>query len=304
MTILCENSFNSNLGMQSWENTNGGCDLTQPVAMNIHEFERIMKTEKSVMRYIARFCKSSSKLCCPACGDYKLYKIESGKRRRCARCGYTFHLLTGRWLNRIKINIRDRMWIIKLFELETPTTVISEETGVSYPTVLKAVDTIRMSIATSNDNILDETGGTGAVSKLGPVFGIFSDQDGITRITPLPDDSVLYATKIERSYLIATDKSCTYTSLLARNHKIKIADYGKHFPKYRVYCDCEGFWPFAKERLTKHHGVSSGKLLLYLKEYEFRWTNKNSRIFEALMEKLCCFIPDQNERDGKTLMAV
>jgi transposase len=272
--------------------------------MNIHDFERIVKTEKSAMRYIKHLCKKSGKLRCPACITYKLYKIENGKRLRCARCGYTFHLLTGRWLNRVKINIRDWLWIIKLFELEASAAVIAEESGVSYPTVLKAVDTIRMSIALSNGDMPDETGNTGAFYDLGPVFGIFSDSDGITRIAPLSADVVLYATRIERGYLILTERSVTHSSVLVRDRKIKITDYGKNFPNCRVYCDCEGFWPYAKERLAKHHGVSSGKLPLYLKESEFRWNNKNSTIFEALIQKLCCFMPDQHGHDGKTLMAV
>lgn len=274
------------------------------LAMNIHDFESIVKTEKSVIRYLARLCKKYGKLFCPACSNYKLYKIENGKRLRCARCGYTFHLLTGRWLNRVKVNIRDWMWILKLFELETSTTVIAEETGVSYPTVLKAVDTIRMSIATSKGIIPHETGNTGTASNLEPVFGISFDPDGIMHVTPLSTDAVLYTTKIGQGHLILTERSVTHTSLLARDHEIKIVDYGKHFPKCRVYCDCEGFWPFAKKRLAKYHGVSLGKLPLYLKEIELRWNNKNSRIFEVLIERLCCFIPGHNERDEKTLIAV
>lgn len=274
------------------------------LAMNIHDFERIVKTEKSVMRYLAGLCKEAGKLFCPTCRNYKLYKIENGKRRRCSKCGYTFHLLTGRWLNRVRINIRDWLWIIKLFELETSASVIAEETGISYPTVLKAVDTIRMSIVSSDGGLPIGGNTIEKIPSLGTVFGIYADSEGITRIIPLPDDCVLYATKIEQSYLVFTERSVTQTSLLIRNHKLTIADYGKNFPRCRVYSDCEGFWPFAKERLIKHHGVSFNKLPLYLKESEFRWINGNSHIFEALIERLCSFMPDQHAPGEKSRIAV
>ncbi len=38
------------------------------------------------------------------------------------------------------------------------------------------------------------------------------------------------------------------------------------FGKSDVYINgIEGFWSFAKENMAKHHGVSLGKFLLYIK---------------------------------------
>lgn len=270
--------------------------------MYIHDFERIMKTEKSVRRYLVHRCRRSGKLRCPQCGNDKLYRIEKGKRLRCARCRYTFHLLTGRWLNRVKINVHDWMWIVKLFELEASASVIAGETGVSYPTVLKTVDTIRMSIAGRNGP--PPYGDNGAVFEGVPLFGIFYDSNKAMRLAPLPPDVVLYATRIERSWLILTGRNLAYSSLLVGDRTVGIVDHGRRFPRCRVYCDCDGFWPFAKERLAKHHGVSYDKLTLYLKESEFRWINRGARIFEALIEKLCCFIPGHDDRAVTSRIAV
>ena len=44
-------------------------------------------------------------------------------------------------------------------------------------------------------------------------------------------------------------------------------DHSKMFEKDDVYNNgIESFWSFAKERMTKHHGVSYEKFLLYIKE--------------------------------------
>ena len=261
--------------------------------MRVHEFEKLVRTDNSAKRYLSDICKKTGKLCCPACNGYKLYNIENNKRMRCAGCRYTFHLLTGRWLNKIKISARDWLWIVKLFELEIAATVIAKETGISYPTVLKAVDTIRMSIALTNGNaaIIDRDD-EDLTTKT--VFGILDDANGITCMEPLPDNVINLKLQINGSYLFFMEKSIKYTSLLFDNKEIRIVDLGRNFPKYRVYCNCGGFWPFAKERLLKYHGVSYNKLPLYLEEIIFRWTTGNEYVFNHLIEMLCRFIPDQH----------
>jgi len=56
------------------------------------------------------------------------------------------------------------------------------------------------------------------------------------------------------------------------------------FAKGDVYINgIEGFWSFAKENMAKHHGVSSDKFLLYIKEMEWRYNNRNKDLFDLLL---------------------
>ncbi len=48
----------------------------------------------------------------------------------------------------------------------------------------------------------------------------------------------------------------------------------------------EGFWSFAKENMAKHHGVSPEKFLLYIKEMEWRYNNRDGRYF-LIIVRLC-----------------
>lgn len=263
--------------------------------MNIRDFERIARTDRSAMRYIASHLVKSTGIHCPSCGNRKIYSIESGRRRRCARCEYTFHLLTGKWLNRLKIGITDWLWIIKLFELETPASVIAAETGVSYPTVLKAVDTIRMSLACSLEQPLERADGEPSLFVTPPVFGLGPANGGNPGPVLLDSSDILLYTTIDEGYLILAKKSLGHASLHVHGRTIGIVDYGRSFPRCRVYCDRNGFWPFAKERLAKHHGVSYGKLGLYLKESEFRWKHGDSDLFEEIVGRLCGHPPRKPE---------
>ena len=54
----------------------------------------------------------------------------------------------------------------------------------------------------------------------------------------------------------------------------------------RTVCinDVEGFWSFAKERLIKHHGISKNKFLLYIKEMEWRYNNRDYNLFDLLVK--------------------
>lgn len=272
--------------------------------MIIRDFERIVRTERSAMRYIEQFCRRSGRLRCPHCDNSRIYRIESGKRLRCSSCEYTFHLLTGRWLNKVKIKIHDWMWLIKLFELEAPASRIASETGLSYPTVLRAVDTIRMSIGRS-DGPSSGRGGA-AISSVNPEGSISQDLSLTSmRCRPYIDpESVIYASRIEEGYLILTEKNVGHKSLRIDGQAVGIVDYGKNFPHFRIYCNQKGYWPLAKERLAKHHGVSHDKLWLYLKESEFRWRNRSSPLLETLIERMCRYVSRDAEQKESYNVAI
>jgi transposase len=117
--------------------------------MDINSFETLIKQENAARLFLIRSCWKNYRRFCIKCRNYKIYRIV-GKKYRCKRCGYTFHDFIGRWINKVKISCKKWLWIIKLFELELSARKISQQVGLSYPTVLKALNTIRMAILANN----------------------------------------------------------------------------------------------------------------------------------------------------------
>ena len=194
-------------------------------------------------------------------------------------------------MNRVKIPAQAWLWIVKLFELEMPATKISEETGISYPTVLKAVNVIRESILASTDHG-KEVLLRGKSIREGIISSVIEERDGIVCLEPLLDDHVKVSIKLGQGCIIFLDKVVSAQSLVCRNLKHSIVDHGRTFPHYRVYLfGQEGFWPFVKERLVKYHGIQDEKFPVYLLEMEFRYVNRHLQLFDILVEYLCRFIP-------------
>jgi len=280
--------------------------------MDLKSFEHIVKTENTARRFFNKLCWKNYRRFCIRCNSYEIYNII-GKRYRCKRCKYTFHEYTGRWLNHVKISAKDWLWIIKLFELELSTKKISEQVGLSYPTVFKAVTTIRRSIFTNTESFelmdgeveMDESyfggrrkgkRGRGAANKV-PVFGIL-ERNGIVKVEPLKDvkaTTLLNMTvkTVRRGSIVYTDKFRGYDTLMFCGYRHIKIDHKKNFASGKVYINgVEGFWRFAKERIIKFHGISKEKFPLYLKEMEFRYNNRNENLFNILANYLCKLVPN------------
>jgi len=182
----------------------------------------------------------------------------------------------------------------------------------SYPTVHKAVNLIRLAIIASDKDAqeplhgeieLDETyfggrrkgkRGRGAGNKV-PVFGIL-ERNGIVRVDVIKDvtaESILTMTvkTVRRGSIVYTDKFKSYDTLMFCGYRHLRIDHGKIFASGKVYINgLEGFWSYAKERLIKFHGVSKEHFPLYLKEMEFRYNNRHNNIFNLLVQKLCFLV--------------
>jgi transposase len=255
--------------------------------MNVHDFEKLVRSDKTASHYVLTRCGMTGSFRCPSCAGEHLYEIEGGKRRRCARCGHTFNPLAGRYLNNVRLSPREWLWLVKLFELETSATVIAVETGISYPTVLKAIDTIRCAIAETPCADRDAAGTCEAVRQLA------GDAD--------PSDVVRAASrflhlKFGDECLVLTPRTESRTELRCGDRRLDVVDSGRGFPRLRVYCSAKGFWTFAKERLVKYHGVSLVKLPCYLDEMAFRWMNRRTPLFDLILERLCRYAPPTGVR--------
>jgi hypothetical protein len=149
--------------------------------------------------------------------------------------------------------------IVELFTIDMPAASIAAQVGVSYPTVLKALDTIQSAIAHFPDNQaaggIDPTEGSA-------VYGIRPSGNG-------------------------------HTSWWSKN-VLEIAESGKLALLYRIFSSDRDYWSYAKERLLKYHGVSFDRLPLYLdeiKEIDFKWTHRGELLFDAVVGRLCDYAP-------------
>jgi len=130
-----------------------------------------------------------------------------------------------------------------------------------------------------------------------PVFGI-RERDGIARVEVVHDvtaETLLGMTlkMVRRGAIVYTDRFQSYDALMYCGYRHLKVDHQKRFSNGKVYINgLEGFWSYAKERLIKHHGVSKGKFLLYLKEMEFRYNHRKTKIFPLLARCLVDLVPD------------
>ena len=275
--------------------------------MDIIKFQQIVRSERSAKYYLSVRCWEKGRRYCLRCGSRSVYKFK-GPRFRCKDCRYDFHNFSRRWIQRCRISYQEWLWIIKLFELELSAHKLSQQMELSYPTVLKAVHTIRMAIvAASGDQDLllggevemDEAyfgghrkgnRGRGAAGKV-PVFGILERQ-GQVKVEVVKDvtaETLLTETikTVRRGSIVYTDQYKSYDTLMFCGYRHLSLNHKKRFASGKVYINgIEGFWSYAKERLIKHHGVSKEKFPLYLKEMEFRYNHRHEEIFPLLTKYL------------------
>lgn len=271
--------------------------------MSIEGFAVLVRSEKTAFRFLKKLLWKNYVKFCIRCRSYRVYSLESGKYR-CGRCGYDFRDFTGRWLSLARLSAKQWLWLVKLFSLEISTRKIARELGISYPSALRAVDAIRMSIIMhGSDEVLKGTiemddayfggrrkgnRGRGAAGKV-PVFGVL-ERAGKVYVNVVPNMSAEYlmgsaVKKVKRGSIVYTDKWKGYDSLMFCGYRHMKLDHSKQFASGKVHINgMEGFWSYAKERLIKHHGVSKQKFPLYIKEMEFRYNNRQQDIYETLLK--------------------
>ena len=244
---------------------------------------------------------------CLACAAPRPYRLAEG-RWRCGRCGYTFGLLTGTWLGQLRVAPATLLWLVKLFELEVTALQAAAQTGVSYPTALKAFTLLRRAIlAEAEPELLkreveaDESyfgprrssrhrgqgTGRGSPAKI-PVFGIL-ERRGRVQVTVVRDcsaESLLTQTlrTVKRGSLVYTDRWAGYDTLAFCGYRHLRVDHQREFSRPSVrgkvhINGLEGFWSYAKGKLLTHHGVSPAKFPHYLSEMQFRYNHRREDLF-------------------------
>lgn len=281
--------------------------------MKLETFEFVVKSENRARLYLRKFCWKKGHVFCSRCHSYKIYRLL-GKRYRCQRCQYTFHDFSNRWLNEVRINSKQWLWIIKLFELEISTRKLAQQVGLSYPTTLKALQALRQAIAypvrvpdwMKGTVEMDESyfggkrkgkRGRGAFNKI-PVFGILERKGRVhvEVVNNVKAETLLNLTvkTVRRGSIVYTDKFRSYDTLMFCGYRHVNIDHRKHFSNGRVYINgVEGFWSYAKERIIKFHGISKEWFPFYLKEMEFRYNHRDQSLFELLVSYITKLVPDR-----------
>ncbi len=277
-------------------------------------------SENSARRFFLESCWKNHQRFCPQCKNQKLYRLADD-RRRCGRCGYTFHDFSRRFLNRCALSARQWLWFLKLFALEVQPITIATEMAVSYATVLKAADTVRRAILAQALDApkLYETGiwpGPGnpkpsAEMTNAPVFGVI-EISGMAICDLLPDlgaESVLHfklnfwLKTASVGQIVYTAPYKQYQALVSCGPGLWPARYIKHEDK-RLPLEGSPFWIFAKQRLRQLRGVPASHFPLYLKECELRFNSRDKDLIPILVHMLCAFVPrpfaDEKRRPGQS----
>jgi len=278
------------------------------MTMNLNSFEFLSRDESSIRQYLIKACWKNYVRFCIRCKSRKIYRVRR-ERYRCSQCGYEFSDFTGRWINKVKLPVRDWIRLVKLFEMEISARKACQQLGISYPTIHKAFHLIRQAITAhsgNGDSLLDgeverkETyfknqpeGLRARSAKAGsPVFGIL-ETEGSVKVEPLQNlsaEAVLnLAMKTDgRGSIIYTDRWESYDALMFCGHKHFPVNSRRRFNRSGVPINgMDGFWGYTKERMNKFHGVSEEKFPFYLKEMEFRYNHRHESIFNTLVQYLC-----------------
>jgi len=126
--------------------------------MELTRYYELINSEQRAKNYLSKKCLKNGHRFCPRCLHRRRYKLSSG-RRRCARCKYTFHDFSGRWIGLGNLSCIKWLSLIKLFELELSVRKMAEQMNLAYNTVYRAVKTIRCVILAHSHDANDLLGG-------------------------------------------------------------------------------------------------------------------------------------------------
>jgi transposase len=273
--------------------------------MELHHLVSLCSNEREAFHYLFQKKKELTRNSCPRCGGQEFYFMNSG-RLRCSNCKIDYTPFYDTAFVELRISYVSWLLLIKLFELELSARKASIQLGISYPTTLKGFNILRCSVLrelSRSDEVLrgeieaDESyfggkrkgkRGRGAGGKT-IVFGILErgGRVSVNIVKDVSSETLIHetVTKVRRGSIVYTDKWKGYDSLMFCGYRHLNIDHATRFKQEKVCINgVEGFWSFAKERLIKHHGISKNKFLLYIKEMEWRYNNRDKNLFELLIK--------------------
>jgi transposase len=216
--------------------------------------------------------------------------------------------LKNKHAKRSKISEAKFRELVKLFALNLEATQIAELTGLNRNTVNRFLRAIRERLAEfceqqspfSGEIEVDESffgarrvkgkRGRGAYGKT-IVFGVFKRSGKVyTEIVPDCSKATLQAIirgKVEPESIIYSDGWRGYNGLVDVGYgKHLRVDHGRNeFARGKTHINgIEGFWGFAKTRLTRFRGMNKTTFFLHLKESEFRFNHRDQNLYKMILE--------------------
>ncbi|MFP4391435.1 MAG: transposase [Desulfohalobiaceae bacterium] len=275
--------------------------------MILTDYENIIKNKKTAQNFMLGLCWKNHQRFCPKCRHRKLYTLASG-RRRCSRCKYTFHDFSQRFINYSQLSCRQWLRFLKLFELEVSPEQMAKQMNISYNTAHKALIITRLAILAHSQQgsqlirslpLLPLLNNREHQRDQNPVLGIQETENqvhvecllqfSLEELLHLRLDFQLRSKHF--GHIIYTDSYKHYSGLI-------IYDTGL-FDRYKIaHCSSalfldhqSHFWHFAYSRLLHFKTLSPLKLLLYIKELEYRYNQHNEDIFTDIASRICSFVP-------------
>jgi len=265
--------------------------------MVLKSLESLLRSERRSHLFLINKAWRKHRRFCVRCHSTKIYRL-SDKRYRCARCGYTFHDFTRRWIGELNLSARQWLWVLKLFELEVPAARIAKEVGISYPTALKAVYLIRRAITQSNGEVYCP--GKAPDEELpseekGRIFAVLERNGKVAVCIPKDVNSEAVVRDQARlagqGSIVFTGPIGAYDALIMRRRWLP--PYAARRAHGRISFDgLEGFWSFARQRLGAFHGTSDRELLFFLNELAFRYNHRNEELFDSLAGLMTQIMPN------------
>jgi transposase-like protein len=216
--------------------------------------------------------------------------------------------LKNKYANRSKISEAKFRELVKLFALNLEATQIAELTGLNRNTVNRILRAIRQRLAEfckqqspfSGEIEVDESyfgarrikgkRGRGAYGKT-IVFGVFKRNGKVyTEIVPDCSKATLQAIirgKVDPESIIYSDGWRGYNGLVDVGYgKHLRVDHGRNeFTRGKTHINgIEGFWGFAKSRLTRFRGMNKDTFFLHLKECEFRFNHREQNLYKMVLK--------------------
>ena len=218
--------------------------------------------------------------------------------------------MKNRYAIRSRISEAKFRQIVRLFALDLEATQITVLTGLNRNTINRYLRGIRQRIAEyceaqspfSGEVEVDESyfgarrikgkRGRGAFGKTA-VFGIFKRNGHVyTEIVPDCRKNTLQAIirgRVELGSIVYSDGWRGYNGLVDVGYgKHLRVDHGRdEFVRGRTHINgIEGFWGFAKSRLTRFRGMNKHTFYLHLKECEFRFNHRQEDVYPIIL-KIC-----------------
>jgi len=272
--------------------------------MPLKSLESLFRSERRSFLHLVNEAWRQNRRFCVRCHSAKIYRLAD-KRYRCARCGYTFHDFTRRWIGELNLTARQWLWIVKLFELEIPAAQLAKEVGISYPTALKAIYLLRRAIAQASgpdesltvENVSAATQDWNAGDEHARVFGL-TERNGKIDISIVGHLGAAAVIKeqpnfVKQGPIIFTGRVGQYDGLILWRFRLppgtpKGLTKGKSPPLDGL----DSFWSFVRPRLGRFHRTSDQDLFYFLKELAFRYQHRDEELFNSLVSLMTQLMPN------------